>query len=161
MRGQAAVEYLMTYGWAIFALIVVLVVLLSSGIMSPNYLVSEECTFGTNLQCQFALFNQAGSTKLFLNVFNGFPYEVEIRNIYLQTTDGTQYFSGFAEDVRLESGENATFEGSLTGLEIPEGSIKRFIGNVTYVSCASELGPDCTDSEHLITGRVVGRVIPQ
>lgn len=161
MRGQAAVEYLMTYGWAILALIVVVGVLFSTGIISPNYLVSEECTFGTNVQCNFALFNEGGSTKILLEVFNAFPYKIKIESLQLRTQDGQQYISGFSTDVELESGENFVFEGTLSGPESPEGSIERFSGNMTYVSCAPELGPVCSNSSHIITGRVVGKVIPQ
>ncbi|MBU0532796.1 hypothetical protein KKB44_04875 [Candidatus Micrarchaeota archaeon] len=161
MRGQAAVEYLTTYGWAIFALLIVIAVLFSSGILSPNYLISEECTFGTNLQCNFALFNQGASTKILLNVFNGFPYKIKIISVNIETQDGKQYFSGFPTDIELDSGGNATFDAILSGPPLGEGSVKRFVGNVTYVSCAPELGPDCTTSQHVITGRVVGRVIPQ
>jgi hypothetical protein len=160
MRGQAAVEYLMTYGWAIFALVLAVIVLLSSGMLSPNYLISEECNFGTNLQCNFALFNEAGSTKILLEVFNGFPYKIRIVRVDVMTREGTQYFSGFADDIELDSGRSETFSGTLSGEAIPEGSIQRFHGNITYVSCAPELG-GCTDMEHVVTGRVVGRIIPQ
>ena len=160
-RGQASLEFLMTYGWAILALLIVIAVLFSSGIWSPNYLISEECGFGNNMQCNFALFNDGGSTKILLEMFNGFPYAVEIKEIQLQALDRTQEFYGFEEDKRLESGESWTFEGTLTGAEVSEGTIKRFYGNITYVSCAPELGPDCSTSEHIISGRVVGRIIPQ
>lgn len=162
MRGQAAVEYLMTYGWAIFALIVVLFVLLTSGILSPSYLVAEECSFGTNLQCDAALFNDADSTQLRLRLFNGFPYKIKITDLNIQTEDGSQYFTGFPSDIdELDSGENITLSATLSGLEIAEGTVKRFNGNISYVSCAHELGPDCSDTEHVVTGRVAARIIPQ
>jgi hypothetical protein len=150
----------MTYGWAIFALLLVLAALLTSGILSPNYLVSEECTFGNNIKCDFALYNEAGHSKLSLNVFNGFPYKVNISGIELTTQDG-KTVTGLPEGVVLESGQNMTISGIVSGPAIPENTIKRFYGNLTYVSCASELGPDCSTVEHTITGRVVAKVIPQ
>jgi len=150
----------MTYGWAILSLIIVIAVLFSSGIWTPNYLISEECSFGNNVQCNFAMFNDGGSTKILIEMFNGFPYEIEIKSLQLQTRDGTQQFSGFETDVSLKSGESKTFEGILTGPEVPEGVTKRFSGNITYVLCAPELD-GCSTSEHTITGRVVGRIIPQ
>lgn len=159
-RGQAAVEFLMTYGWAILALILVIAVLLSSGIWTPNYLISEECSFGNSLRCNFAMFNEGGSTKMLMEFFNGFPYEIRIVKLELQTRDGTQQFSGFEGDVTLASGESKVFEGTLSGPEVSEGNIKRFSGNITYVLCAPELD-GCSTSEHVITGRVVGKIIPQ
>ena len=149
----------MTYGWAILALVIVIAVLLTSGIWSPNYLISEECGFGNNIQCNFALFNKEGSTNIQLEIFNGFAYKIKIIEIELQTRDGTQQFSGFGSD-ELDSGESKIFDGILSGPEVPEGVVKRFSGNITYVSCAPELG-GCTTSEHVVTGRVVGSVIPQ
>ncbi|MEW6035984.1 MAG: hypothetical protein AB1529_05200 [Candidatus Micrarchaeota archaeon] len=161
MKGQAAIEYLTTYGWAILALVIVIAVLFSTGIFSPSYLVSEECNFGNSLQCQFALFNEGGHTKIQLTVFNGFPYKVRLDDLSIVTLEGGQAFTGFAGGIELESGAQHTFEGELGGPAIPEGQIKRFGGNMTYVSCAPELGPACSDVEHTITGRVTGRVIPE
>lgn len=161
MRGQAAVEYLVTYGWAIFALLFVLAILLTSGIISPNYLISEECSFGTNFQCQFALVDTGSSTDLEIQLFNGFPYDVRITGLDIVSGDGGQYFIGFADEITdepLPSGESRVFTGTLTGGTLREGTIKRFNGNISYVSCAPELG-GCTGSEHTVTGRVVGRVI--
>lgn len=159
LRGQAAIEFLMTYGWAILALLLVLAALLSSGILSPNYLVSEECTFGNTLKCDSALFNSGGSSRLTLRLFNGFPYRVRIDSLSLRAADGAEV-TGFPSGIELESGQGAVFEGTVSGPAIPEGNIKRFSGNLTYVSCAPELGPDCSTVHHTLTGRVVGKVIP-
>lgn len=161
MKGQAAIEYLMTYGWAILALLIVSAVLLTSGILSPSYLVSEECSFGNNLPCNFAIYNDGGTTKLEMNIFNGYPYKIMIKEIYLETTDGIQVFSGFDSDIEILSGADHVYSADLSGPEVPEGNAKRFVGNITYVSCAHELGPTCSTSEHVISGRVVGRIIPE
>ncbi|MDD5172148.1 MAG: hypothetical protein PHF60_03880 [Candidatus ainarchaeum sp.] len=160
-KGQAAIEYVTTYGWAILVLLIVLAALFASGILSPSYLVSEECTFGNNLGCDFAIFNEAGSTHLNLNIHNGFPYKIRIKELKMQTQDGFQQFGSFGSEVDLESGATATFKGILEGEPVKEGVIKRFSGNLTYVSCAPELGPDCSTVEHTLTGRVIGKVIPQ
>ncbi len=161
MKGQAAIEYLMTYGWAILALLIVSAVLLTSGILSPSYLVSEECSFGNNLPCNFAIYNPGSSTRLEMNIFNGYPYKIMIKEIHIQTTDGIQSFSGFDTNVEILSGANHVYSADLSGPEVPDGSAKRFVGNLTYVSCAPEIGPTCSTSEHVISGRVVGRIIPQ
>lgn len=161
MKGQAAIEYLMTYGWAILALLIVSAVLLTSGILSPSYLVAEECSFGNNFPCTFAIYNDGGSTKLEMDIFNGYPYKVMIKEISIQTTDGVQSFSGFDTDIEILSGDSHVYLATLSGPEVPEGNAKRFVGNITYVSCAHEIGPTCSTSEHVISGRVVGRIIPQ
>jgi hypothetical protein len=157
-KGQAAIEFLTTYGWALFALVIVLVVLFSTGIFSPSYLVNEECTFGNNLKCNAGFYNSEGSTRLALTLFNGFPYKIRISDMMLQTQDGSQGFTGLPHDVELESGANISVQATFTGTMIPSDSLKRLVGNITYVSCAPEIGTDCSDVEHIITGRVTARV---
>jgi len=159
MRAQATIEFLVTYGWAIFALIIVLGALLSTGILSPNYLVSEECTFGTNIQCNFALYNEGDSTVLDLQLFNAFPYAIKINTIEMETQAG-DLFSLSPENKMLESGAYEIFSAEI-GESVEDGSIRRFSGTINYVSCAPELGEECGDSDHVITGRVIGKIIPQ
>jgi hypothetical protein len=161
MKGQAAIEYITTYGWAILVLLIVITVLVSSGILSPSYLVSEECSFGTSLGCNFALFNDGGATRLSIDIHNGFPYKIKVKKLEMQTQDGFQQFGSFGPEVELESGAKATFTATLSGDPVQENVVKRFSGNLTYVSCAPELGPDCSTLEHTLTGRVVAKVIPQ
>lgn len=157
MKGQAAVEYLMTYGWAILALVIVVGVLITSGMLSPTYLISEECNFGNNFPCKLALYNDGG-TKLAMTFYNAFPYKVKISEIRI-STDGSS-LTGIPENQELESGSNITFIASLP-IQVEEGDVKRFVGNITYVSCASEISDECGTSEHIVTGRITGRVIPQ
>jgi len=157
-KAQATVEFLMTYGWAILALIIALGALAASGILSPSYLVSEECTFGSNIHCASALYNEGSSTKLLLNITNGFPYEIKISTLSLITTDGAQTFSGFAADKQIKSGDSFLYTGTLTS-QLPKSSVKKFVGNITYVSCAPELGEDCGTNSHTVTGRLTAKVL--
>jgi len=157
LRGQAAVEYLTTYGWALLALVIVLAVLVSTGIFSPSYLVAEECSFGNNLKCDATVFNEGPTTIVHFNLFNGLPYKVNVVSVQLQTTDGIRV-EGFADDIGLDSGEKNPYEGTMAE-QIPTGAVKRFSGNITYVSCAPELGPVCSTVEHTLSGRMTAKVI--
>jgi hypothetical protein len=159
MKGQAAVEYLTTYGWALLALVIVLAALLASGVLTPNYLVSEECTFGTNLQCSAALYNDGGPSSLAMTVFNGFPYRIKVTQVSVQTQDGQQHVAWQGGSAfELDSGMNKTLTGALSGAKVSDGSIKRFWGNITYVSCAPELG-GCVGSPHTISGRITAKAL--
>jgi len=82
-KGQAALEYLMTYGWAILAVVVVLAVLWYLGIFTPK--APEMCVFDSPFSCiggtayvnsshlvlkvgvQSALVNNASVTRITLN----------------------------------------------------------------------------------------------
>ncbi|VVC03974.1 Uncharacterised protein [Candidatus Bilamarchaeum dharawalense] len=162
MKGQSGVEYLTTYGWAIFVLLIIIAVIVSSGVLTPNYLISEECAFGNNLKCNLALVNTGGQSKLTLELFNGFPYKISVKSIDIQTEDGTQRFIfPITAPINVSSGAIQTYNGSLSGPPVPEGATKRFRGNITYYSCAPELGPACSNVTHSITGRIIAKVIPQ
>ncbi|MBU0592036.1 hypothetical protein KKF81_01570 [Candidatus Micrarchaeota archaeon] len=160
-KAQAAIEFFVTYGWAILLLLLVTGVLFSLNVFSPDYLLSEECGFGNNLNCNFALFNDGGSSIVIIEVFNGFPHAIQITSVELHTTDSLHSFSFGPVGEVLDSGEKIELKGVLDEEAFPEGSIQRFSGNITYVSCAPEIGPECSDVEHTVTGRIVGRVIPQ
>jgi len=51
-RGQAAMEFLMTYGWAILVLLVMVGALSYFGILNPNKVVPERCFFGAGFNCK-------------------------------------------------------------------------------------------------------------
>lgn len=161
LRGQAAVEYLMTYGWAILALIIILVIVITSGVLSPSYLVSQECNLGSNMFCNFILYNQAGNTQISLDISNGFSYKVKLREVNLTTTDKRQKFTFKAYNSEVASGDALTLQGTLSGNEIPDNTIKRFVLSVTYAACSPELAPPgetCSPINHTITGRLTGRI---
>jgi len=164
MRGQSAIEYLMTYGWAILALVIVIGILVGTGVLSPTYLISEECSLGSNLPCTTALYNSGGETHIAVGVFNSFPYKIKVARLHVFGTSGSTEFSGFSSDAYLDSGANFTFNGTLAGTSLAPNSIQRFFANLTYVSCAPEVAVTpggCSDSEHSIVGRITNKVIPE
>lgn len=75
MRGQAAMEYLMTYGWALIILVAVISVLFSMGVFNPQNYMSEECSFQPSLPCRGASLSPNGELKIYMT--NGLGYEVD------------------------------------------------------------------------------------
>jgi hypothetical protein len=51
-RGQAAMEFLMTYGWALLVVLIVISALAYFGVLSPGNLVSERCSFEIGIGCK-------------------------------------------------------------------------------------------------------------
>lgn len=151
----------MTYGWAILALVIIIGILISTGALSPTYLISEECSLGSNLPCDFALYNSGGNTSIALGLHDGFAYKIRITKVQIYSRADSTEFSGFSVPATMDSGGNTTFVGSL-GSQLPANSIARFVANITYVSCAPEVvvpPNDCSDSNHTVVGRITGRVI--
>ena len=51
-KGQAAMEFLMTYGWAILAAVVVIGVLAYFGVFSPGRFLPSACTLNAPFGCE-------------------------------------------------------------------------------------------------------------
>jgi len=162
MKGQAAIEYLTTYGWAILALVAVLGIILYSGVLSPTYLLSDECSISSNIPCKFAIESTADKSTLKLSLTNGFQYRIKVTDVSVSARDGS--LKGFSKKVgtEIESGANILISEDL-GQALPANSVVRLNVNLTYASCAPELvasGKTCSDSNHTVVGKITGRVIP-
>lgn len=163
MRGQAASEYLIVYGWALLLLAIVIGFILASGVFSPAYLISEECNLGPTLPCVFQLYQDGDDLKLVTNISNGFSYKIGIKSIKFTLDDtGTDFAIQSPSPLpQIESGNGAKIEGVITNAGAVKNSIKKIKVVVTYYSCAQEVNPTCIDSKasHVISGRIIGRVI--
>lgn len=60
MRLQSAMEYLMTYGWAILILAVVLAALFLLGVFNPSQYANEVCSFQSGFSCTSYYMNPNG-----------------------------------------------------------------------------------------------------
>lgn len=87
MRGQAAIEYLMTYGWALLILVVVIGVLFSMGVFNPQNYMSEECSFQPSLPCKGTSLSKDGTLKIY--VTNGLGYAVDNWEMKVDGKSGT------------------------------------------------------------------------
>jgi len=50
-KSQAAMEFLMTYGWALLVVIIVIAALAVFGLLNPNRFLPEKCEFGPGITC--------------------------------------------------------------------------------------------------------------
>ncbi|HLP79608.1 MAG TPA: hypothetical protein VK158_03165 [Acidobacteriota bacterium] len=72
-KGQAAVEFLMTYGWAFSIILLTLGVLVYSGVFDLDSFVNEKCEFYSGIICVDARANQTG---VILSIQNGLPIDL-------------------------------------------------------------------------------------
>jgi hypothetical protein len=79
-KGQAALEYLTTYGWGFIAILLILGVLAYFGILSPSKYLPARCDFGAQMQCADY---QITSGNLKLQLRNGFGDNIIIDGVYL------------------------------------------------------------------------------
>src|SRR3989338_8045460 len=68
-RGQASIEYLTTYGWAILIIIIVLAALIWLGVFNPTERVPSTCTLEPGLECESLRLNggTSGSGRVVLS----------------------------------------------------------------------------------------------
>ncbi len=51
-KAQAALEFLMTYGWAIMVVMVMVAALAYYGVLNPTKYLPDRCSFGVQLNCE-------------------------------------------------------------------------------------------------------------
>ncbi len=66
-KAQAAMEFLMTYGWAILVVLVVIGALAYFGVLSPSTLLPEKCSFPVSVNCVDHSVSQTGVSVVLLN----------------------------------------------------------------------------------------------
>jgi hypothetical protein len=92
-KGQTAMEYLMTYGWAILIIMVVVAVLFYLGVFNLGSTISQ-CTFPPGFTC-VANKLQAGTAKLYLKIGQGTGHNIMITGINCtQNTDTSAMTKG-------------------------------------------------------------------
>ena len=90
-KGQAALEFLTTYGWAFLVILIMIGSLAYFGILSPGKILPSRCNFGAEFQCLD--YQIAGGTintfKLRLKSNVGEP--VDVTSIILGSESTTAY----------------------------------------------------------------------
>jgi hypothetical protein len=115
---QAAMEYLMTYGWAILIIALALGVLYSLGIMNPSRLRPVMCLLPAPFNCQAQSFTTTGSLTIILAQGSGSTFTITrvacVDNARLSTSTGLPSNSADwtdITDVSLPSGSTITISG--------------------------------------------------
>ena len=77
-RGQAATEYLITYGWAFMAIIITVGALAYFGVINPSRFIPDRCSFGSQMECTDFLLDENG-VHMYLR--NNYGKDIIIENI--------------------------------------------------------------------------------
>jgi hypothetical protein len=137
-KGQTAMEYLMTYGWAILIIMVVVAVLFYLGVFNLGSTISQ-CTFPPGFTCVSNKL-QATTAKLYLKLGQGTGHNIKIFgvNCTQQTSTATMasgaYISylnsnasitaGVNDNISVSSGSTVVVAdaANITGSVYPAGS---------------------------------------
>ncbi len=81
-RGQAALEFLTTYGWALMAVLLAIAALSYFGFLDTSRYVSERCDTGSQIQCLEAYIEESGAFRI--NLRNNYPVDITITDVILK-----------------------------------------------------------------------------
>jgi len=82
-KGQAAMEFLMTYGWAILVVLIAIGALAYFGVLNTSRFLPESCTIAPGIGCKF----QVPTDDLTLRLTNGMGQDVTNLNVVGSTCD--------------------------------------------------------------------------
>lgn len=156
MKGQAAIEYLMTYGWALLVIAVVLVVLISSGVLDPSSNIKESCVFPPQVSCvmQYAAV-KSNNVEYKVRLANNFGYDVEL--ISFKAVYGKSVAS--VSNIGMwKQGEEKDITVTFTNAdEFPIGRAVSLRLELEYKPCPLELG-GCSSNTYVIKGNSFVRI---
>ncbi len=144
-KSQAAMEFLMTYGWAILVVLVAIGALAYFGVLSPDRFLPAKCQLPAGIACtDFRIDGVANTLTIVLR--NGLGFDTTAVGIYA---------TGCTESTgnTLNNGQQANFP--LTCSADPDTLVsgQKYSGdvNVTYTNVD-------TDLAHKVQGTITGRV---
>ena len=124
-RGQAALEYLVTYGWGILAIMVVFGALSDFGMFDPARYLPDRCEFGAQLQCVDYQFAAAGDD---IDKTNGYV-RLQFRDNFGDAVNVTGVWVAAGSAASLAYGEDLGSLGAwpAAGVRIAQGNISGII----------------------------------
>jgi uncharacterized protein (UPF0333 family) len=94
-KGQAAMEFLMTYGWAILAAVIVIAVLAYFGVFSPSTYVPNQCVISAPFGCNAGV---ASTTGITLEIRNGAGEALNVTSVVVANCNTTSNIGTVAAD---------------------------------------------------------------
>lgn len=135
LKGQAALEFLMTYGWAILVVLVAIGALAYFGVLSPDNFLPSRCTLPSGIACvDYLAVDEfgAGNGYVTISIRNSLGYD--ITNVEFKASDCT----GTTSMSLIRNGGLPT-EFSATFCNIISGGKYRGDINLTYTNADTGL----------------------
>ena len=138
-KSQAAMEFLMTYGWAILVVLVAIGALAYFGVLSPERFLPAKCTLPAGVAC--VDFN-VGAANVDVVLRNGIGFD--LTGVVVSVSGCTD-----SPSASMSNGAQSTFTATVCGLT----SGSKFSGdvNVSYTNADTLLA-------HKVQGSMTGRV---
>ena len=123
-RAQAAMEFLMTYGWAILVVLIVVGALAYFGVLNPQNLIPEKCVFPTQLSCSDwrIVSGAAGTIQMILT--NGGGKDMTLWNVNATSIAIIPTMGCGVTNFPIKSGETKTLLISACNIDATKASTK-------------------------------------
>lgn len=87
---QAALEFLMTYGWAFLIILIMIGAISYFGILNPRKLLPNRCSFGSEFQCLATQISATANTFR-IRLKNGLGTSITVQSTKLSSESTTQF----------------------------------------------------------------------
>jgi hypothetical protein len=120
-KSQAAVEFLLTYGWVILGVMITVGALAYFGVFNTDRFVNDECSFGTQLYCEDVEVFSGPNPDMSIQFRNNFGQDIMITGMDIRYGSDSLSFDGvaFGSD-STPAGDIAEFQGILKEVNFPK-----------------------------------------
>lgn len=126
-KAQAAMEFLMTYGWAILVVLVAIGALAYFGVLSPDKFLPERCTGSSGFDCMDKASIDADGDAVMFVIKNNLGHRLNVTALEEATecegatlwnaSSGAVEVGGTGNALTLKTGETQMFVLNCTGLD--------------------------------------------
>jgi hypothetical protein len=138
-KGQAAIEFLVTYGWAILGAMIAIGALSYFGIFNTQRYVSDVCYFGDQITCEDYIAYNNGTVGLILR--NNFGVNIDINSTTFKSDYGTVICNTsdrIIPQLNIEPGDTFNITCNITSTTIPTNSKLKYKTIITFQRTTSD-----------------------
>ena len=147
-KAQAAMEFLMTYGWAILVVLAAIGALAYFGVLSPDRLLPSKCTLSPGFDFGDC---KAATDGLKVSIYNGIGSDVKNVSFVVNTTGGSDVTCNELWDIGTLSNGATTSVQTMCNGTYTEG--QRFDAEVKVIYTKSG-----ETQSHTVTGTITRKV---
>ena len=161
---QAAMEFLMTYGWVLVVVLILIGALAYFGAFNGDLLLPEKCDLQSGLTCsdsRVVLTNSVGTSYVRILVQNNMGYNIIISKVNVTSPTSPAYscINLTSPQILIANGATQSIKIDTGCQDFPKGvagaSKKKFNVDITYY-----LQGSIQANNHTITGELFTKVFP-
>jgi len=112
-KAQAAVEFLMTYGWVILVFLLVIAALVYLGVLNPDMLLPDKCVLSAGITC---VDFEVEASRVVVILQNSFTESITINSVEMRDKNsGFSCFNSVGKEVKTDEKESFVILGCNNG----------------------------------------------